>query len=1182
LHPTGTSLQARKLYAEGYSVGLLRDRAIRRNAWDRHHDRWEGLLITFAALARGEPKLALPALDGLFVTDTLPDLDTAHLANRALMEAMYRLAWLKEKSGLFQVNWHDMETEELGSVYESLLELTPTLADDGHAMIFAEGGEAKGHARKTTGSYYTPDALVQALLDSALDPVLDRIEAEADDRAAALLEVTVIDPACGSGHFLLAAARRIATRLARARAGDVASAEDFRHALRDAVRSCIHGVDRNPMAVELTKVALWIESVEPGRPLGFLDANIRCGDALLGIFDLKTLAVGIPDAAYKPLTGDDKAAAHYYASRNRDERRGQGAFDFAHGGGRLPTAAPLAAAAHTLHALAEDTLDDIAEKRRRFEAIRADPRMWTWQVACDLYIAAFLAPKTGGEPTNRNTVIVPTTEHLWQRLAGEQLYPPLVAAAQELAGDARVFHWPLEFPDIMAGGGFDMVIGNPPWERLKLQEQEFFAARDPEIATAPNAAARGRLIGALANAEAGTRDRGLHEAFETAKRLAEASSVFARESERFALTGRGDINTYALFAEHFANLISPRGRAGLIVPTGIATDATTAPFFAALIEDKRLISLFSFYEVRGWFKGTDDRKSFCLMTLGSASGDAEFSFDLKVLDELHLKERRFTLSKSDIERINPNTKTAPVFRTRSDAELTAKIYARVPVLIDESKRIAANPWGVSFHSRLWHMAEDSAWFRTAAQLAAAGFVSDGGDWIGDARYVPLFEAKMIHQFDHRWATYDGADSRDAMLAEKQDPNFEPTPRYWVPEIEVDARLSAQGWTKKWLMGWRDIVLRSVERTVIATVFPRVAAGNTMPLVFVGSSARLAAALVASWSSLVVDYFARQKVGGTHLTFGYLTQLPILPPAAYSERDLDFIVQRVIELTYTSNAMAPFARDVGFDGPPFAWDEERRAHLRAELDAFYARAYGLSRDELRYILDPEDAMGVGYPSETFRVLKASEIRRYGEYRTARLVLDAWDRMERGEVQDIAAPAVVTATRPVLTPVDFSALADGVWTNPSAGADATLAQLAALVRSLPGATPIARIQLAALYALEPRYLTQRLSGPDRATWRRLVGPAAEPLAGTAVTAFAPRINASWRDAVTQLRGMRAIVEDTTAQTWAAGQSINQFGNDPSEWPFGRARFVFKAMETISLDEGIGALPVEDQNWVKARAA
>ncbi|MCZ7658807.1 MAG: N-6 DNA methylase, partial [Xanthobacteraceae bacterium] len=459
LHAPDAPAAARKLYAEGYSLAALRERAVRRAAWDRHHDRWEGLGITFAVLASGEKRLGLPALGGLFGPDATPDLDSARLANRALMEAVFRLAWLREPSGLVPVNWRDMETEELGSVYESLLELTPRLTDDGRGFAFAEGGEARGHARKTTGSYYTPDSLVQALLDSALDPVLDRVVAEADDRAAALLGVTVLDPACGSGHFLLAAARRIATRLAEARTEGVASPADYRHALRDVVRSCIYGVDRNPMAVELAKVALWIETVEPGRPLGFLDANIRCGDSLFGIFDLKALETGIPDAAYKPLSGDDKETARHFAARNRAERAGQGSLDFSGGGGRLPAAAPLAAEARALRAMPEDSPDDVAARRRRFEAVAADPRRWSLRVAADLYVAAFLAPKSGGVPTNRNTVTIATSAHVWDARAGKQVYGPLVGRAQDLAGAARAFHWPLEFPDIMAGGGFDVVLG---------------------------------------------------------------------------------------------------------------------------------------------------------------------------------------------------------------------------------------------------------------------------------------------------------------------------------------------------------------------------------------------------------------------------------------------------------------------------------------------------------------------------------------------------------------------------------------------------------------------------------------------------------------------------------------------------------------------------------------------------
>jgi hypothetical protein len=253
---------------------------------------------------------------------------------------------------------------------------------------------------------------------------------------------------------------------------------------------------------------------------------------------------------------------------------------------------------------------------------------------------------------------------------------------------------------------------------------------------------------------------------------------------------------------------------------------------------------------------------------------------------------------------------------------------------------------------------------------------------------------MIHHFDHRWATYDNGDSRDATLSEKADCNFQPTARYWVPEREMANRLAAKGWIGGWLIGWRDIARSTDERTVIFAVMPRAAVGHTCPLIFVDAEPKRLAALLANLDSLALDFVARLKLGGTHLTYGYLKQLPLIQPASYTQNDLAFIVPRVLELSYTSHSIASFARDLGYDGPPFAWSEDRRAQLRAELDAWYARAYGLTRDELRYILDPADVMGADYPSETFRVLKTNEIRRFGEYRTARLVLAAWDRLTGG--------------------------------------------------------------------------------------------------------------------------------------------------------------------------------------------
>lgn len=527
LHPTKSKTEARALYAEGYSLASLRNQCYRAATWDKYHDRYEGIKIVFRALARGQEALALPALGGLFAEDRLPHLETATLRNRAFMEALYRLSWLADKTGMVPVNWRAMETEELGSVYESLLELQPQLGDDGKTLVFAsEATEQKGNQRKTTGSYYTPDSLVQALLDTALDPVLDKTEAEADDPAKALLKLSVIDPACGSGHFLLAAARRIATRLARVRADGTPSLTDFRHALRDVARCSIHGVDRNPMAVELTKVALWIETVDPGLPLGFFDAQIRCGDALVGVFDLKVLEDGIPDAAYKPLSGDDKEAAKYYLKANRDTKAGQGGFDFGTGEDSMPAMKPLALDFSGFRDLPEDTVEQIGAKAQRFEELRKGQTFVNAKAAADLYVAAFLLPKAGGAPAGASMRIVPTTEELWLALNHGKT-PQAMVDAPEAAREARAFHWPLEFPDVMQRGGFDAVIGNPPWDILQQ--------------------------------EAGASS-------ELADRLKEVFKVAPYD----ALSGRRDL--YKLFLCRLPDLLKPDGVSGLLVPVGFLVE----------------------------------------------------------------------------------------------------------------------------------------------------------------------------------------------------------------------------------------------------------------------------------------------------------------------------------------------------------------------------------------------------------------------------------------------------------------------------------------------------------------------------------------------------------------------------------------------------------------------------------
>lgn len=979
LHGRNVSPQSRALYREAYGFDYLRERAGRRAAHDHHHDAWEGLKITFAAMELGERQLALPALGGLFSSDLTRDINDLKLPNKALLAAVFRLSFLIDNGQRVRINWRDMATEELGSVYESLLELVPIREQQGRAFAFAGGAETKGNSRKVSGSYYTPDSLVQALLDTTLNPVLDKAEAEGG--AGAILALSVIDPACGSGHFLLGAARRMATRVAQLRDPD---APDYNAAMRDVVRNCIHGVDRNPMAVELTKVALWIETVDPGKPLGFLDANIRCGDSLLGVFDLKVLEKGIPDGAYKPLTGDDKEAAKLAGKVNKQQRESKNHDLFA-----TADAADLAAAARKLHDMAEDSPAQLKAKSDAFSSLRKGKSWWAKKTACDLYLAAFLRPKhfrKSEMATSKALDLVPTTLDVRNALAGSQGNPQLTALAIDLAGIAYAFHWPLEFADVMAAGGFDIVIGNPPWEVMQLSEEEYFSTRDAEIAALAGAT-RKKAIAELVDA-----NPTLFAEYEVAKRIFEASSEFARESGRFDRTARGKVNTYSLFAEHFLNLSGATGHSGIIVPTGIATDSSTAPFFGHLVETERLTSLFDFENKESLFEDVHRSFKLCLLTVGSGVKSAEFSFFLSDPSQMHDERRRFRLSPQQIAKINPNTRTAPVFRSERDAELTAKIYDRVPVLIDESNNAAGNPWTIEFRQGLFNMTSDSGLFRIASQLSNAGFKRDGPDWISTKeKYVPLYEAKMIHHYDHRWATYEGIETADVNEQQKGDPDFEVTPRYWVPVSEVDSRLKIKGWNRNWLMGWRDICRATDERTVIAAAFPRAGVGHTCPIMLMHQPPKLQAAFLANMCSLVLDFVARQKVGGTHLTYGYLNQFPFLAPAHYSIDDLEKVAACMVELTYTSASMKSFAVDLAYDGPPFSWDVSRRAVLRAELDAFYAIKYGLTRDELRYILDPSDIEGDDYPSETFRVLKNKEMKEFDEYRTGLLVLEAYDKL-----------------------------------------------------------------------------------------------------------------------------------------------------------------------------------------------
>ena len=991
LHQPGADETAQKHYADGYAMRRAAERARRLAAWDRHRDAYEAAKIVFCALAHGEPRLALPALGGLFSDSRTPFLDTAIIGNAHWYEALFRIAWIADgKTGaLHRVNWRDMQTEELGSVYESLLELVPRLADGGTALAFGEGAETKGNARKTTGSYYTPDSLVQALLDTALDPVLDVRRREGPE---SILSMTVIDPACGSGHFLLAAARRIAETLARERArlgGESFTPESYRHALREVVARCIHGVDRNDFAVELTKVALWIETVDPGKPLGFLGANILCGDSLLGLFDLAELEMGIPDAAYTPLTSDDKAVAKAWGKLNAAEKKR----DLVNIAGVDQLRVAVTRHAASVRAMPEDTLEEVEKKRAAYASRDAVAERHRFLIAADIYVAAFILPKR--EPQVQGRPTVPTTRSLTEALRNT-LYGPLEDACVEAARHARAFHWSLEFASVMAAGGFDVVVGNPPWDQIEVNPEGFLSNSVPEVASAKNKKAKDKIIANLKNL-----DPKLYNEFDQYRTNIWSVQSFVHGSNRFPTSSFGRLNTAPLFVELCLGLTSSLGNVGLIVPTGVATDSFNQKLFNRLIDEGRFSSLIDFENREGIFPEVHRSYKFCLLTLSHKATKVQFGFFLTNVSQMSDPRRVFALKADAISLLNPNTRTAPLFRSSADAELTDKIYRKVPVLQRAANSAEHDPWTAKFQL-MFMMNTGSEIFRTAAELKADGFTRHGLDWVAsgsdpaEERYVPLYEGKLIWIYDHRASSFESrGDERghrvlpETAIRDYQNVGFEVEPFYWAPSTAVSERRADRSWSRRYCIGWRDITTAITERTMVATMLPDVGAGDTIQILYSEEGPGPYACLLANLCALPFDYVARQKISYVHLRSNIAKQLPALPPSAYTAAALTYITPRVLELTYTSHAMASFAKDLGYEGLPFAWDEDRRATLRAELDGWFAHAYGLNRDELRYVLDPADVMGPDYPSETFRVLKSNEEKRFGEYRTRRLVLAAYD-------------------------------------------------------------------------------------------------------------------------------------------------------------------------------------------------
>jgi len=1188
--PKGTPAKNSTIYFQHYSVQRLRRLATTRGLQTtRHHDAWLQLLATFYLFENksGAGVLGTTVLGGqLFSPASLGSLPTYILSNASLFVTLEKLCYFThpQNGQRMPVNFGALATEEFGSVYESLLELHPVIEIE--PMPYFSIVQAAGNERKTSGSYYTPACLVDCLLDSALDPILDEVEKCATPQQS-MLGIKICDPACGSGHFLIAAAQRISRRLARLRAGnEEPSPELLHHTLREVIGHCIYGVDINPMSVELCKVGLWLEAVEPGKPLTFLDHHIKCGNSLLGATQA-VIKAGIPDKAYEPIADDSNEAAKWMKKINQKDRAGQTRFNF-------DTAQPwerlgnLPAAIVKLEELEDDTTELLIAKEEHYRQIVESSGYDNARLLHDAWCAAFVWPKVS---TDYGTEL--TTEHLRKIERNPfSVSPHLKEQIRALARQYRFFHWHLEFPAVFGSdgqGGFDCILGNPPWDMQEVKDNEFFALSYPEILAVKSAKDKSKILKKIKD-----NNPLLWLQYEEYVRITYGQKHFMLDSGRYPLSAVGRLNLYRVILEISHTVINRRGRVGLVIPSGFASDSFSQNHFTFLHQNGRIPSLYDFENSTGLFPGIDRRTRFCLITVTgpeASTQTTDFVFFAHGVEDLSEPGRHIFMSSEDLRQLNPLTGTAPLFRSEKDRSISIALHRNRPILTDESET------GWQIKSILMFMVNASmTHHKTAEELESMEYLRVGNHFIGDdGEWLPLYEGKMVGAFDHRAASirFDPTNRvrrnqpEPLSAADHDSPTLMAQPLFWVSRKNFLDRCCK---VPSYCLVVKDVTSSTNERTSIAAILPPAALTDSVPWLSNPHNARVNACLCGILNSFCFDFAARQKVAGLHLRGHYLAQLPLIPletlnSDCYWQPDLqikDWLGLRILELSYTAWDLEDFAKDCGFKCPPFRWDETRRFQLRCELDAAFFNLYGVSRDDVDYIM------------ETFPIVKRKDEAQFGRYRTKETILALYDAFADAQrtcnhfVSTLdpppadprcCHPAIESGIK-LLAQTNFELLPDAAWARPLTDQSVEMgAILAAVLKAVGGPTPSRYVRLTALLAAEPRLLTSALTGEESILWKRLIGQEAEPLAN-GVTSLVPKADRAWGNAVQHLRSSGLLVEDLSASTWAPGTGLDVI--ETEGWPDGRAQMVLSILSKRSTDELVVQLPQDIQRWVYGQAA
>lgn len=874
--------QWQDIYKKFYAASRLRHLSELAYLKQRQYsDLWQGLMDTFHLFEPdtfGE-KLGIKPLGGvLFGTETLHWLKQCQVSNKDLLAAFSALNEFEdERQQKVKINYSSLDVEEFGSVYEGILEMRP-FVQPGVAASDWQFGFVGGLDRQSTSSYYTRPDLVQNLIKTTLEPVIkEKIAAQTttEEKVKALLNMKVCDAASGSGHIVLAMARTIAWYICTLRTGeDNPASLDYRQALREVISRCVYAVDYNPDAVELCKVVLWIEGYCAGKPLSFLDHHIRCGNSVLGVSDLQMLIDGVPD---KALTAENKDTLKALKKMNQEATKGANGYsdnepmlglEDSFGVENLSAAQiGLADKIRFINHLPEDTLEEEIIKQERWRELMESARVDCLRRACDIYTYAFYKTVKHDEILIDNESVngkikleaeVPYTKTVTRALQEieamecaekgktfltyyRELSKDFKSEVKRIAEEQRFFHWCVEFPEVFAANkGFDVMCGNPPWDKIKVEDKKWFESHNrANIVNAGTASQRKEAIEALQ-----TSDPTLYKEYAKALADAEALSRFARLAGRFDLTATGDIDLYPMFAE--LCLSFSKEAWGLVLPTGIAVNDSNKAFFSKLIDENRLVSLYDFENKEGLFD-IHRMFKFCLLVASKPQDKPRIvkgGFYLNRLDHLLDSRRIYSLQTSDFARLNPNTKTCPVFRTSRDAKLTAKIYRNSTILYNEVT--GDNPWNVKFGSMI-HMSNDSYLFRTYTQLTELGASLDGDTFttVDGETYVPLYEGKMIWHYNHHYGTWPTEGERPnsinmPSLDELSNPNSHIMPWYWVPLSAVKDRQVKKDkdenvvweWKHKWLFAFRDIARGVDMRTFIIAPIPDAkGVGNTATLLY---------------------------------------------------------------------------------------------------------------------------------------------------------------------------------------------------------------------------------------------------------------------------------------------------------------------------------------------------------------